>query len=121
MKILAGLETADSGILSPKRGLVVGYVPQTCDFPDLSPKQTLINALKNEIPLYERERLAETQLNKLGFYRGKEPFCSPSIRRMEKTASTLPVELISSHRICSSSTSPPTTLIWKESSGLKNF
>jgi ATP-binding cassette subfamily F protein uup len=42
LKILAGLEVPDSGILSPKRDLVVGYVPQTCDFPDLSPKQILI-------------------------------------------------------------------------------
>ncbi len=72
LKILAGLEVSDSGILSPKRGLVVGYVPQTCDFPDLNPKQALIDALKKEIPLYERERLAETQLSKLGFT-GKEP------------------------------------------------
>lgn len=72
LKILAGLEAADSGTLSPKRGLVVGYVPQTCDFPHLDPKQILIDALNKEIPLYERERLAETELSKLGFT-GKEP------------------------------------------------
>ena len=72
LKILAGLEVPDSGILSPKRDLVIGYVPQTCDFPNLSPKQILTDALKKEIPLYERERLAETQLSKLGFT-GKEP------------------------------------------------
>ncbi len=71
LKILAGLEVPDSGILSPKRNLAVGYVPQNCEFPDLSPKQILMDALKKEIPLYERERLAEIQLSKLGFT-GKE-------------------------------------------------
>lgn len=72
LKILAGLEVPDSGTLSPKRGLVVGYVPQTCEFPDLSPEEILIDALKKEIPLYERKRLAETELSRLGFT-GKEP------------------------------------------------
>lgn len=71
LKILAGLEVPDSGILSPKRGLKVGYVPQTCDFPDASPKQILIDAFNTEIPYYERERLAEIQLGKIGFS-GKE-------------------------------------------------
>jgi len=67
LKILAELEPPDSGELTSKRDLTVGYVPQTCEFPDLSPQEILINAQKDDIPLYERERLADTQLSKLGF------------------------------------------------------
>ncbi len=74
LKILAGLEKADEGILSPKRGLRIGYVPQSCAFPDVQPKAILIKALENdqETPDYEKERLAETWLSKLGF-KGTEP------------------------------------------------
>ncbi len=67
LKILAGLELPDSGILAPKRALRIGYVPQTCDFPDLSPQEILMNAVQGDLPQYERERLADTQLSKLGF------------------------------------------------------
>lgn len=72
LKILAGLEKPDCGTLSPRRDLTIGYVPQSCEFPDLSPKEILINALNSDIPQYEREYLAEIQLSKLGFT-GKEP------------------------------------------------
>jgi ABC transport system ATP-binding/permease protein len=72
LKILAGLELPDSGTLAPKRGLRIGYVPQTCEFPDLSPQEILMAAVQDNIPQYERERLASTQLSKLGFS-GKEP------------------------------------------------
>ncbi|MCP5469923.1 MAG: ABC-F family ATP-binding cassette domain-containing protein [Chlamydiales bacterium] len=41
MKILAGLEEADEGTLSAKRGLKVGYLPQSCDFPDKNPYDLL--------------------------------------------------------------------------------
>jgi len=75
LKILAGIEKADEGTLSPKRDLKLGYVPQTCEFPDLSPKQILIDAVKEPLPLYEKERLAETWLSKLGFS-GEEPSAS---------------------------------------------
>lgn len=71
LKILSGLETPDSGTLSPKRGLTVGYVPQTCEFPDVSPKEILIDALSSDVPEYEKEYLAEMQLSRLGFT-GKE-------------------------------------------------
>src|SRR5580704_2786066 len=54
LKILAGREKADEGTLSFKRGIKIGYVPQTCDFPDQLPKKILIDALQNEeIPDYE--------------------------------------------------------------------
>lgn len=69
LKILAGLETADEGILSPKRNLQIGYLPQTCEFPDQTPHQVLLDALQKdtEMPDYEKERLAQTWLSKLGF------------------------------------------------------
>ena len=75
LKIIAGIEQADSGTLSPRRGLKVGYLPQACEFPDLSPEQILIRAIQEEIPEYEKERLAQTWLSKLGFT-GAEPSAS---------------------------------------------
>lgn len=74
LKILAGLETADTGILSPKRDLKIGYLPQTCEFPDQTPEQVLIEALEQDtqMPDYERIRIAQTWLSKLGFT-GEEP------------------------------------------------
>lgn len=69
LKIFAGLETADSGILAPRRSLKIGYLPQSCEFPDRAPLEILIDALKDhsDIPDYEKERLAETWMSKLGF------------------------------------------------------
>ncbi|MES2273940.1 MAG: ABC-F family ATP-binding cassette domain-containing protein, partial [Chlamydiota bacterium] len=67
LKILTGLETADSGIVAPRRGLRVGYVPQSCEFPDLSPEKILIDAIQEDLPDYEKERLAQVWLSKLGF------------------------------------------------------
>jgi ATP-binding cassette subfamily F protein uup len=74
LKILAGIEKADAGILSAKRGLRLGYVAQSCEFPDLDPKSILINALSydREMADYEKEHLAETWVSKLGFT-GSEP------------------------------------------------
>lgn len=67
LNILSGRENSDSGILSPKRGLRIGYVPQSCDFPDLPPEQILIKAIQDNQPDYEKERLAFTWLSKVGF------------------------------------------------------
>ncbi len=67
LKIIAGVEKPNSGILSPRRDLKIGYVPQTCEFPDLPPEQILINVIKEDLPDYEKERLAETWLSKLKF------------------------------------------------------
>ena len=74
LKILAGIETADEGDLSPRRDLRIGYVPQSCEFPDVPLKSILVKALENDLetPDYEKERLAETWLSKLGF-KGTEP------------------------------------------------
>ena len=53
----------------------MGYLPQACEFPDLSPEQILIRAIQEELPEYEKERLAQTWLSKLGFT-GAEPSAS---------------------------------------------
>ena len=71
LKILMGLEKPNSGILSPRKGLKVGYLPQSCDFPDKKPKEILLEVL-TEGADYEREWLAESWLSKLGFT-GDEP------------------------------------------------
>ncbi|MGB7977766.1 MAG: ABC-F family ATP-binding cassette domain-containing protein [Chlamydiales bacterium] len=75
LKIIAGVERGDSGILSPRRDLKIGYVPQSCEFPDLSPEQILIHVIKDDLPDYEKERLAQTWLSKLKFT-GSEPNAS---------------------------------------------
>lgn len=68
LKILAGCEKADSGTFSVKRGLKIGYVPQSCEFPDEKPESVLLSALKaDERPDYEKELLVQTWLSKLGF------------------------------------------------------
>lgn len=72
LKILAGLEKPDTGILALKQGLRVGYVPQTCEFPEKKPLEILIQAAPEEIPCYEKERLAAMHLSKMGFT-GQEP------------------------------------------------
>lgn len=74
LKILAGLEKADTGIISPRRGLKIGYLPQTCEFDELTPHQVLVEVLSKEEHLesYDRELLVRTWLSKLGFT-GKEP------------------------------------------------
>lgn len=66
LKILAGLEKAGGGILSPRKGLKIGYVPQACEFPPLPPEKILMDAIEEDIPIYEKERLAQTWLSKLG-------------------------------------------------------
>ncbi|MDP1834451.1 MAG: ABC-F family ATP-binding cassette domain-containing protein [Chlamydiales bacterium] len=73
LKILVGQENPNEGIVSARKGLRVGYVPQTCDFPDISPKNVLLDAIKDlEMPDYEKEVVVDTWLSKLGFT-GNEP------------------------------------------------
>lgn len=75
LKIIAGVEKPNSGTLSPRRGLKVGYLPQSSEFPDQSPQKILIEAIQDPLPDYEKERIADTWLSKLGFT-GKEPSAS---------------------------------------------
>lgn len=73
LKILAGLEKPDGGVLSFKRGLKLGYLPQTCEFPHKSPSEILLEALsQDERPDYEKEQLVKVWLSKFGF-KGNEP------------------------------------------------
>src|SRR5689334_17574854 len=69
LKILAGMEKEDKGTLSLKRDLKIGYVPQSCDFPDQSVEKILFDALSDDLekPDYEKELLAEIYLTKMGF------------------------------------------------------
>lgn len=68
LKILADEEKADAGIVSAKRGLKIGYVPQSCEFPDEPPSAILLEALRDdERPDYEKELHVQTYLSKLGF------------------------------------------------------
>ncbi len=69
LKILAGIERQNSGTISTRRGIKIGYVPQTCEFPNEKPIDILLAsfAADDERPDYERELLAETWLSKLGF------------------------------------------------------
>lgn len=64
LKILAGLEECDSGTLSVKRGLKVGYLPQTCDFPDQNPYELMRE--------YGDELMVNKWMSKVGF-QGDEP------------------------------------------------
>ena len=67
LNILTGHERPDSGILAPRRDLRIGYVPQSCEFLDQTPMQILIEKIKDDLPDYEKERLAQTWLSKVGF------------------------------------------------------
>lgn len=63
LKIMAGLEEPNEGTLSIKKGLKIGYVPQSQDFPDLPAKQILMDAFHGDLEEYK----AEMMLSKLGF------------------------------------------------------
>jgi len=51
------------------RGLKIGYVLQTCTFPDKTPEEILLDTLQKEriLPDYEKDVLVQTWLSKLGF------------------------------------------------------
>ncbi len=72
LKILSGDEPATEGTISAKRGLKIGYVPQSSEFLDEPPATILLNSLKLEAPDYEKELLVQTWMSKLGF-KGTEP------------------------------------------------
>lgn len=74
LKILADIEHPDSGELSLKRGLQIGYVPQSCEFPNEAPRDILLESFPKSSSMddYEKEVEVETWLSKLGFT-GEEP------------------------------------------------
>lgn len=67
LKILAGQERADEGELSMRRGLRVGYVPQTCEFESCPLLEVLVKAQGVDVPDYEKEQKGEMWLSKMGF------------------------------------------------------
>jgi ABC transport system ATP-binding/permease protein len=70
LKILAGLETADSGTRAVRRNLRLGYVPQDPVFtPGKSVEETLLEALSADKRLeeYERHGRVSVALGKAGF------------------------------------------------------
>lgn len=68
LKILAALDSADSGQVAAKKGVRIGYVAQREEFEDLPPKAILLSALQNvEMAEYEKEVIASKWLSKMGF------------------------------------------------------
>lgn len=69
LKILAGLETPDSGEVVSKKGIRVGYVAQSCEFPDIPVEQVLMNVLASEETFaeYDKQLAVETILSKIGY------------------------------------------------------
>lgn len=74
LKIIAGLEHQDEGIVSTKRGLRIGYVPQSPVFSNKKAETILLESFPtdDERPDYEKEVIVQTWLSKLGFT-GQEP------------------------------------------------
>lgn len=73
LKILAGIEEADDGKVVISRGLKVGYVPQTCVFPDKLPEEILFDTVAGQELLSEidKEVLVQTWLTKLDLHEKK--------------------------------------------------
>ena len=72
LKILAGLESPDAGILAPRRGLRIGYLPQQDRMEDAPPGLTVrgsLDAALEDLGLedYESERRITSGLDKAGF------------------------------------------------------
>lgn len=69
LKILAEEETPNSGEVVKRGGLKIGYLPQSSEMGDISPVDYMLEILKDDkdTPDYEKKRLAETWLTKLGF------------------------------------------------------
>jgi ATP-binding cassette subfamily F protein uup len=69
LKILAGVETADSGRRAVRKGVRIGYVPQDAVFaPGLSVEEVLLEALNDEdLDEYEKSSRIGRALGKAGF------------------------------------------------------
>lgn len=69
LKLLARQETPDSGTISSKRDLRLGYVPQDSTFPDLSLEDVLLQAFgKNDArDIHEQHTQVRIMLSKMGF------------------------------------------------------
>ncbi len=72
LKILAGLDSTDTGEISPRRGLKVGYLAQQNTFDDAPPgltvKQALTDSLKDTgLEQYEIDMRVEAGISQAGF------------------------------------------------------
>lgn len=69
LKILAGLETPDEGIVSGRRGLRIGYVPQEDTFAEGTRIMSVLWAALEDSPLdgHEKERVIARTVAKFGF------------------------------------------------------
>ncbi len=70
LKILSGLDTPDSGDLSIRSGVTIGYVPQTSEYPCVAIQDVLLNSLckdHEKSPLHEKETKVAILLSKVGF------------------------------------------------------
>lgn len=77
LKILAGLETADEGDVTTKRGLRIWYVPQIEEFADeQTPLEITMASIGEEGT--NAEVIATKTLSKIGFERFDQPFCQLS-------------------------------------------
>jgi ATP-binding cassette subfamily F protein uup len=79
-KILAGLEDADAGDVTLRRGVRVGYVPQDDTFPDgATAREVLLAALADDhLEDHERETRTAITLTQVGFADSDQPAASMS-------------------------------------------
>ncbi|HET6386732.1 MAG TPA: ABC-F family ATP-binding cassette domain-containing protein [Armatimonadota bacterium] len=75
LKILAGVETPSSGVVSLRRGTRLGYIPQIDEFsPGLTAEKTLLHALQGrELDDHERELQVQITLGKTGIPDADQP------------------------------------------------
>lgn len=68
LNILIGKDVPDEGDLSSKRDLTIGYIPQICEFPDISPKEVLLQSFEQKIfsDHEQKDVIVSTWLSKLG-------------------------------------------------------
>jgi ATP-binding cassette, subfamily F, member 3 len=63
MRMLAGAETVDEGIIHWKKGLKIGYLAQIPSFEDLSVKEVLKTAFQHLVNIEERMKEIEADMN----------------------------------------------------------
>lgn len=69
LKILAGIDAPDSGSVSYRKSLRIGYVPQAQDYPSIPVNELILSCISESTPtpLHERETEVTILLSKLGF------------------------------------------------------
>lgn len=68
LKIMSGLERADAGAVTSRKGLKIGYVPQDSSVTHRSLTDILLKELDEDLrPSYEKELEVEILLDKMGF------------------------------------------------------